>query len=121
MVNKQLMGSKGYNFSFATTLCAMHYFVTSIWTIVQARFLSSNKAANKGIQYRDLVIFTLVADLSIVSLNTSLQVNAVPFYQIAKLGIIPCTCMVETMWLRKALTREMVAAGTLHAAASALV
>ena len=110
MVNKQLMESKGYNFSFATTLCAMHYFVTSVWTIVQARFLSSNKAVNKGIQYRDLVIFTLVADLSIVSLNTSLQVNAVPFYQIAKLGIIPCTCMVETMWLRKALTREMVAA-----------
>jgi len=110
MVNKQLMGSQGYNFSFATTLCAMHYFVTSIWTLVQARFLSADKAVSKGVGYRDLVIFTLIADLSIITLNTSLQVNAVPFYQIAKLGIIPCTCMVETMWLKKALTKEMVAA-----------
>ncbi|QDZ17949.1 UDP-galactose transporter [Chloropicon primus] len=110
MVNKQLMGSSGYDFSFATTLCAMHYFVTSIWTVIQARFLSANKGVSKGIGYADLVIFTMVADLSIISLNTSLQVNAVPFYQIAKLGIIPCTCMVETMWLKKVLTKEMVAA-----------
>lgn len=110
MVNKQLMGKNGYDFSFATTLCAMHYFVTSIWTVVQARFLSGSKEVSKGISYRDLAIFTLVADLSIVSLNTSLQVNAVPFYQIAKLGIIPCTCVVETMWLKKVLTKEMVGA-----------
>ena len=43
----------------------------------------------------DLVIFTVVANVSIISLNTSLMVNSVAFYQIAKLGIIPFTATVE--------------------------
>ena len=49
----------------------------------------------------DLVIFTVVANVSIISLNTSLMVNSVAFYQIAKLGIIPFTATVEATFFGK--------------------
>ncbi len=117
LINKQLLGTQGHGFTFATSLCAIHYFVTTAWTWVQSRYLAPAQGSGKGkasgggtIGWRDLAIFTVVADLSIISLNTSLQVNPVPFYQIAKLGIIPCTCAVESLWLGKVLSREMGAA-----------
>lgn len=46
----------------------------------------------------DLGWFTLVSDLSIVSLNLSLMLNSVGLYQIAKLATIPFVCSVEWAW-----------------------
>lgn len=45
--------------------------------------------------FADLVIFTIIANASIVALNLSLQFNSVSIYQVAKLLIIPCTCFIE--------------------------
>ena len=55
----------------------------------------------------DLVIFTVVANVSIISLNTSLMVNSVAFYQIAKLGIIPFTASVEATFFGKEFSGPM--------------
>ena len=37
MVNKQLMGSQGYAFQYATTLCGMHFFVHDERSILSRR------------------------------------------------------------------------------------
>jgi solute carrier family 35, member E3 len=42
--------------------------------------------------------------VSIASLNLSLLINSVGFYQIAKLLIIPFTAVVEAVWLRDLLS-----------------
>ena len=52
----------------------------------------------------DRVIFAAAANISIASLNLSLMVNSVGFYQISKLLIIPFTAAVEALWLRDMLS-----------------
>ena len=52
----------------------------------------------------DKVIYAIAANISIASLNLSLMINSVGFYQIAKLLIIPFTAAVEALWLRDPLT-----------------
>ena len=58
----------------------------------------------------DLAVFTATANASIISLNLSLMLNAVGFYQIAKLLIIPFVCGVERIWLGRRFSREVTAA-----------
>eukprot|EP00884_Botryococcus_braunii_P023126 jgi/Botrbrau1/9498/Bobra.0252s0113.1 len=101
-VNKRLMGRKGFGFEYATTLCALHYFAcTAAMGLIQPR---SKIAPRRRIPLSDLMLFTLVADLSIISLNTSLMLNPVGFYQIAKLLVIPFICAVECLWLGRSLS-----------------
>lgn len=57
----------------------------------------------------DTILFAVVANLSIASLNISLLVNTVGFYQIAKLLIIPFVCLVELFWLKRSFTPEVTA------------
>lgn len=54
--------------------------------------------------HADRVIFAAAANISIASLNLSLMVNSVGFYQISKLLIIPFTAAVEALWLRDMLS-----------------
>lgn len=56
--------------------------------------------ADQSIQFapRDLWTFTVIANLSIVALNTSLMINSILLYQVAKLAIVPFTCFVEMAW-----------------------
>eukprot|EP00955_Chlamydomonas_euryale_P017901 190732-Chlamydomonas_euryale.AAC.8 len=42
-----------------------------------------------------------MASMSIGSLNLSLLINTVGFYQIAKLLIIPFVCVVEFVWMNR--------------------
>lgn len=58
---------------------------------------------------RDLWIFTVIADISILTLNLSLMLNTVSFYQIAKLLIIPFVCAIERFYLGRTFSREVVA------------
>jgi hypothetical protein len=49
-------------------------------------------------------VYSTAANISIATLNLSLMINSVGFYQIAKLLIIPFTAAVEALWLRETLT-----------------
>ncbi|KAL3617741.1 UDP-rhamnose/UDP-galactose transporter 6 [Castilleja foliolosa] len=75
IVNKALMAT--YGFSFATTLTGLHFATTTLMTAV--------------------LRFVLFANFSIVGMNVSLMWNSVGFYQIAKLTMIPVSCLLEVV------------------------
>eukprot|EP01061_Rhynchopus_euleeides_P024906 TRINITY_DN4013_c0_g1_i1.p2 TRINITY_DN4013_c0_g1~~TRINITY_DN4013_c0_g1_i1.p2 ORF type:complete len:340 (+),score=109.30 TRINITY_DN4013_c0_g1_i1:354-1373(+) len=123
MVNKQLMSSSGYGFNFATSLSGMHFIVTGAASWLLKQYLESQKPKlNKDEAYdnekekkrslplTDLIVFVIVANVSIVSLNASLMINNVSLYQIAKLGIPPVTAVVERVWLGNMLTPHQLGA-----------
>lgn len=60
--------------------------------------------------HADVLLFAVVADISILTLNLSLMINTVSFYQIAKLLIIPCVCFIERFYMGRRFTREVTAA-----------
>eukprot|EP00891_Asterochloris_glomerata_P006769 jgi/Astpho2/6769/Aster-07215 len=93
--------------SAATTLCAFHYLVCSLSIWVTQSLGGVKRVA---LPMQDLLLFTATANLSIVSLNLSLMLNPVGFYQIAKLLIIPFVCVVEKVWLGRVFTRGVIAA-----------
>jgi solute carrier family 35, member E3 len=51
----------------------------------------------------------VAANISIASLNLSLMVNSVGFYQIAKLLIVPFTAVVQSVWLKENLSANQMA------------
>lgn len=104
-VNKIVMKTTGYGFHYATTLTAFHFLVCSIsiWVTQGLGFIKKTTMPK-----RDLALFTVVADLSILTLNLSLMVNTVSFYQIAKLLIIPFVCLIERFYLGRIFSREVV-------------
>eukprot|EP00803_Ostreobium_quekettii_P003043 evm.model.scf_3596.1 EVM.evm.TU.scf_3596.1 scf_3596:6303-11556(-) len=102
MVNKLLIGDQGYAFKFAATLSGLHFLASSGAMQIQ-KALGVLKPTGE-VPLRDIAIFVLVNDLSIVSLNISLMVNTVGFYQIAKLLNIPFVCFVEWLWLKRQFT-----------------
>ena len=114
-VNKRLMGTAGYAFRFVVTLNALHYLTTTLWTMVAKRIglakTDDGGAASKPahVPWRAVAVFTLVSNCSIISLNTSLMLNSITLYQIAKLGIIPCTCVVEAVLYGRVFTGKMIA------------
>ena len=123
-MNKKLMGTAGYAFRFVVTLNALHYLTTTAWTMVAKR-IGMAKAEEAGkpahVPFNAVVLFTIVSDLSIISLNTSLMLNSITLYQIAKLGIIPCTCVVEYFMYGRVFTGKMIAAIALTLAGVGLV
>ncbi|KAK2076375.1 hypothetical protein QBZ16_000900 [Prototheca wickerhamii] len=58
---------------------------------------------------QNLMIFALVADISILTLNLSLMINTVSFYQIAKLLIIPFVCLIERFYMGRTFSNEVLA------------
>eukprot|EP00878_Enallax_costatus_P005590 GHUV01005863.1.p1 GENE.GHUV01005863.1~~GHUV01005863.1.p1 ORF type:complete len:373 (+),score=114.70 GHUV01005863.1:591-1709(+) len=106
-VNKLLMDpKKGYAFTFATTLCAFH-FLSAAFCVKLSQWIGWSQAA--PLPWRTTLYFALVANVSIASLNLSLLVNSVGFYQIAKLLIIPFVCVVELFWMKRRFTAPVVA------------
>ncbi|GAB4818125.1 hypothetical protein N2152v2_005171 [Parachlorella kessleri] len=110
-VNKILMGSAGYGFKYATTLSALHFVVCSaaLKLIPGQQPVQQDKNGGGRLPVQDLILFTLVADVSIVSLNLSLLLNPVSTYQIAKLLVIPFVCMVERFFFGKYFSRHVLA------------
>ncbi|XP_039136747.1 LOW QUALITY PROTEIN: UDP-rhamnose/UDP-galactose transporter 6-like [Dioscorea cayenensis subsp. rotundata] len=92
LVNKALMATHGY--SFATTLTGLHFATTTLMTLV-LRWLGYIQPTQ--LPFSELVKFVLFANLSIVGMNVSLMWNSVGFYQIAKLCMIPVSCLLEVL------------------------
>ncbi|KAI7840628.1 hypothetical protein COHA_005650 [Chlorella ohadii] len=115
-VNKMLMKTFGYH--FATTLTALHFLVcaVAIWFAQRA-----GKIKQTSMPFNDLMLFTIVADISILTLNLSLMLNTVSFYQIAKLLIIPFVCFIESSFLGRTFTREVLSSIVLVVAGVAVV
>ncbi|XP_057776179.1 UDP-rhamnose/UDP-galactose transporter 6-like [Salvia miltiorrhiza] len=93
IVNKALMAT--YGFSFATTLTGMHFATTTLMTVV-LRWLGYIQASH--LPYSELLKFIFFANFSIVGMNVSLMWNSVGFYQIAKLSMIPVSCLLEIVF-----------------------
>lgn len=65
----------------ATTLSGMHFVVTGIvGAISSALGYSSAKVA---VPFLELVWFTILANMSVVGMNSSLMLNSVGFYQVS--------------------------------------
>lgn len=92
MVNKALMAT--YGFSFATTLTGLHFATTTLMTTV-LRWLGYIQGSHLPVS--ELLRFVLFANFSIVGMNVSLMWNSVGFYQIAKLSMIPVSCVLEVV------------------------
>ncbi|PON52674.1 Bi-functional UDP-rhamnose/UDP-galactose transporter [Parasponia andersonii] len=92
IVNKALMAT--YGFSFATTLTGMHFATTTLMTVV-LRWLGYIQPSHLPLP--ELLKFVLFANFSIVGMNVSLMWNSVGFYQIAKLSMIPVSCLLEVV------------------------
>lgn len=90
IVNKALMAT--YGFSFATTLTGLHFLTTTLMTGV-LRWLGYIQHSHLPVS--ELLKFVLFANFSIVGMNVSLMLNSVGFYQIAKLSMIPVSCLLE--------------------------
>lgn len=90
IVNKYLMTK--YSFTFAATLTGLHFIMTSL--ITSALRLSGYLEASH-LPLVEQLKFSLTANVAIVGMNVSLMWNSVGFYQIAKLAIIPVSCLLE--------------------------
>ncbi len=103
-VNKFLMSSAGFAFSYATTLCAFH-FLSCALTLAANRLAHGEQAAGSAAQpkapFREILVFAVVGGVSVSSANISLMANSVGFYQIAKLMIVPFVCVVEMTFFAK--------------------
>ncbi|PHT50556.1 hypothetical protein CQW23_10303 [Capsicum baccatum] len=93
IVNKALMSN--YGFSFATSLTGLHFVTTALMTTV-LKWLGYIQASHLPLP--DLLKFILFANFSIVGMNVSLMWNSVGFYQIAKLTMIPVSCLLEVVF-----------------------
>ncbi|KAJ7969778.1 UDP-galactose transporter 2-like [Quillaja saponaria] len=93
IVNKALMAT--YGFSFATTLTGLHFATTTLMTAV-LRWLGYIQPSH--LPFSELLKFVLFANFSIVGMNVSLMWNSVGFYQIAKLTMIPVSCLLEVVF-----------------------
>ncbi|XP_042455718.1 UDP-rhamnose/UDP-galactose transporter 6-like [Zingiber officinale] len=93
MVNKALMAT--HHFTFATTLTGLHFATTTVLTVV-FRWLGYIQPSHLPLSI--LIKFVLFANLSIVGMNISLMWNSVGFYQIAKLCMIPVSCLLEVVF-----------------------
>ncbi|KAK3018015.1 hypothetical protein RJ639_004735 [Escallonia herrerae] len=93
IVNKALMAT--YGFSFATTLTGLHFATTTLMTVV-LRWLGYIQSSHLPVP--ELLKFVLFANFSIVGMNVSLMWNSVGFYQIAKLSMIPVSCLLEVVF-----------------------
>ncbi|KAJ3681043.1 hypothetical protein LUZ60_015532 [Juncus effusus] len=93
MVNKALMAR--YSFTFATSLTGMHFITTTLMTLV-FRWLGLIQPSH--LPTPEILKFVLFANLSIVGMNVSLMWNSVGFYQIAKLCMIPASCLLEVVF-----------------------
>ncbi|KAK7391219.1 hypothetical protein VNO78_19631 [Psophocarpus tetragonolobus] len=101
IVNKALMAI--YDFSFATTLTGLHFATTTLMTVV-LRMLGYVQPSHLPLP--ELLKFVLFANFSIVGMNVSLMWNSVGFYQIAKLSMIPVSCLLEVIFDKMRYSRD---------------
>ncbi|KAF5744449.1 hypothetical protein HS088_TW07G00020 [Tripterygium wilfordii] len=100
--NKALITTLG--FTFATTLTSWHLLVTfcSLHVALWMKFFE-----HKPFDARAVMVFGILNGISIGLLNLSLGFNSVGFYQMTKLAIIPCTVLLETLFVMKKFSRNI--------------
>ncbi|KAK9113310.1 hypothetical protein Syun_020107 [Stephania yunnanensis] len=101
IVNKALMST--YGFSFATTLTGLHFATTYLMTAVLTRL---GYIQPSHLPLRELLKFIIFANFSIVGMNVSLMWNSVGFYQVAKLTMIPVSCILEVIFDKMQYSRD---------------
>ncbi|XP_028790188.1 UDP-rhamnose/UDP-galactose transporter 6-like [Neltuma alba] len=101
IVNKALMAT--YGFSFATTLTGLHFVTTTLMTAI-LKWLGYIQPSHLPVS--ELLKFVLFANFSIVGMNVSLMWNSVGFYQIAKLSMIPVSCLLEVVFDKMRYSRD---------------
>ncbi|CAI5937645.1 unnamed protein product [Closterium sp. NIES-64] len=79
------------------TLTGLHFIMTSLMT---SALRLSGYLEPSQLPLMEQVKFALTANVSIVGMNVSLMWNSVGFYQIAKLGMIPVSCVLEVFFDR---------------------
>ncbi|RHN69825.1 putative sugar phosphate transporter domain-containing protein [Medicago truncatula] len=99
--NKALMST--LHFIFATTLTSWHLLVTfcSLHVALKMKFFE-----HKPFEQKAVMGFGILNGISIGLLNLSLGFNSVGFYQMTKLAIIPCTILLEILFLGKKFSRR---------------
>ncbi|KAK1356214.1 UDP-xylose transporter 3 [Heracleum sosnowskyi] len=100
--NKALISTLAFN--FATTLTSWHLLVTFCSLHVA---MCLNFFEHKPFDTRAVMSFGILNGSSIGLLNLSLGFNSVGFYQMTKLAIIPCTVLLETLFLGKKFSRNI--------------
>ncbi|KAH1245729.1 UDP-xylose transporter 3 [Glycine max] len=100
--NKALMSS--LHFIFATTLTSWHLLVTfcSLHVALKLRLFE-----HKPFEQKAVMGFGILNGISIGLLNLSLGFNSVGFYQMTKLAIIPCTILLEILFLGKKFSKRV--------------
>lgn len=100
--NKALMST--LHFNFGTTLTSWHLLVTfcSLQVALWMKFFEHNP-----IEFKIVIGFGILNGISIGLLNLSLGFNSVGFYQMTKLAIIPCTVLLETLFLSKTFSQSI--------------
>eukprot|EP00850_Spirogloea_muscicola_P020648 SM000222S06989 [mRNA] locus=s222:189013:191038:- [translate_table: standard] len=120
MVNKQLLSTYGFNFAAvlhrgpdaatlvvilaATTLTGCHFLMTSLMMFA-LRCMGYIQPSHLPLW--ELLKFAITANFSIVGMNISLMWNSVGFYQIAKLSMIPVSCLLEMMFDKIRYSRDV--------------
>ncbi|CAM6094750.1 unnamed protein product [Calypogeia fissa] len=94
--NKALISTIG--FFFAITLTSWHMLVT-FCTLHVARWL--NFFEHKPFDLWTVMAFGILNVISTALLNLILGFNSIGFFQMTKLAKIPCTVLLETLFLRK--------------------
>lgn len=118
-VNKVLMDpTKGYGFVFATSLCSLHFFTSGAFVRMSETL---GYGQHVSMPFKDTLYFSLIAGMSIASLNLSLLTNSVGFYQISKLMIIPFVCFMEAFWMKRKFTLPIIASVLVVIAGVAIV
>ncbi|GAQ81566.1 Glucose-6-phosphate/phosphate and phosphoenolpyruvate/phosphate antiporter [Klebsormidium nitens] len=104
--NKQVLSV--FDFKFATSLTAMHFLVTSLAGAL-GKASGGVMSSGKTVPFWDILLFTVMANCSIVGMNVSLMLNSVGFYQISKLSMIPVSCVFEYLIHGKTFSAEVKA------------
>jgi hypothetical protein len=87
----------------ATTLTGLHFATTTVMTLV-FRWVGLSQPSQLPLP--DLAKFVVFSNLSIVGMNVSLMWNSVGFYQVAKLCMIPASCLLEVVLDRVHYSRD---------------
>ncbi|GAB4854111.1 UDP-rhamnose/UDP-galactose transporter 6 [Ancistrocladus abbreviatus] len=87
----------------ATTLTGMHFVATTLMTAF-LRWLGYIQSSH--LPWPELLKFVIFANFSIVGMNVSLMWNSVGFYQIAKLSMIPVSCLLEVVFDKVRYSRD---------------
>lgn len=103
LANKLVMA--GCGFRFAVTLCVLHLFTCAAWF---GTLQVVSKKSSTYLPVADLVMFTIVSSVSVASLNISLLVNSVGFYQTSKLAVIPFICVTEYFLFNRTMSIRVI-------------